>query len=289
MDAKPTIKVITGPTASGKSRAAIHLAHQDPLIEIVNADSQLLYRDFDIGTAKPSRPERELVPHHLIDILNPEERFSAAQYSKSAREMIRDIVRRGKTPLIVGGTGFYIDALFKGLIEDSASKEELQEATKRYRAELEIEGFGKMIERLKTIDPDLYEQVSREQNPLRLERAWTYYYANGIALGEARRIQPEAFEFDPSYEVLNLSKAELWQRIEQRVRDMIDQGWTREVERLLSNGVTTDMPAMKAIGYREMAAVVLGVMKQSVAHEQIVIRTRQYAKRQLTWIRRATK
>jgi tRNA dimethylallyltransferase len=283
------IRVITGPTASGKSRAAISLAHQDPSIEIVNADSQLIYRGFDIGTAKPSKPDRELVPHHLIDILDPHERFSAAQYSKLARETIRGIVGRGKTPLIVGGTGFYIDALFKGLIEDSASKEELTEATKRYRAELEVEGFGKMIERLQTIDPDLYVQVSREQNPLRLERAWTYYYANGIALGEARKAEPEAFELDPAYEVLDLPKGELWQRIEQRVRDMIDQGWTREVERLLANGVTTEMPAMKAIGYREIAAVVVGVMKQSVAHEQIVIRTRQYAKRQLTWIRKAMK
>src|SRR4051812_20919088 len=107
-----TILTITGPTASGKTQLALELAHHDRQIEIVNADAQLLYKGFDIGTAKPTTPELAMVTHHLVDILEPHESFSAAEYSKLAREVIRDIVKRGKTPIVVGGTGFYIDALF---------------------------------------------------------------------------------------------------------------------------------------------------------------------------------
>lgn len=283
---KPKIEVITGPTASGKTDLAMQIAAKDPLVEIVNADASLLYEGFDIGTAKPSKEIRARIPHHLIDILKPAVRFNAAEYATVARNTIREITAKGKTPLVVGGTGFYIDALFFGIAALEADEEKLDQARITVAKEMAEFGFDAMHAKLRTIDADLYEQISRERNPRRLERAWEFYYATGIPLGEARKEKPEPFELGPKFTVLEVEREELRKRIGKRIDEMLAAGWLKEVERLLASGITTEMPAMNAIGYRDLASVVRGETTIDEAREQIIIRTRQYAKRQETWMKR---
>jgi tRNA dimethylallyltransferase len=278
--------VITGPTASGKTAAALEIAREDTSIEIVNADASLLYRSFDIGTDKPSVQIRAEIPHHLIDILAPEEFFNAADYSRIARNIIRNLVANGKTPIVVGGTGFYLDALFDGIPELDIPKEAMELAKERVRYEMNAEGFDAMHERLRTIDPDLFQQIQRERNPLRLYRAWEHYYATGEPLGEARKRIAEAFEFIPNYRVLQVPRAELWRRIEVRIDEMLAGGWLEEARQLKQSGITRTMPAMRAIGYRELFDVLDGTISLEAARELIIIRTRQYAKRQVTWMKK---
>jgi tRNA dimethylallyltransferase len=281
-----SIAVITGSTASGKSALAMERAAADPRIEIVNADASAMYIGFDIGTAKPSKEDQARVPHHLLDVLKPDVRFSAFEYSELARKAIRDIIARGNTPVVVGGTGFYIDALFFGLMPNTASEAEMIAARSKAESEISEHGFDEMHERLKPIDPDLYTQIQRERNPIRLQRAWEYYHANGEALGEARKHKTDPFEFEPDFTVIDLPREELWQRIEQRTDLLLAQGWIEEVKRLLATGVTNDMPAMRAIGYQEIAMFLNGELTKSEMRERIIFATRQYAKRQSTWFKR---
>jgi tRNA dimethylallyltransferase len=280
------ILVSTGPTASGKTEVAEGLARFDPRIEIVNADASLLYRGFDIGTAKPKKEILAEIPHHLIDILEPSEQFSAAEYSKRAREVIREIISRGKTPVVVGGTGFYIDALFDGISSIEIPEEELSVAKTRAQNEIQEQGFDAMHEKVRLIDPELYIQIQRERNPIRLERAWAHYYATGEPLGETRKRIPEPFEYRPTYKVLTIPRSELWQRIEVRVDEMLSAGWLEEAKGLMQKGITRNMPAMRAIGYRELFDVIEGKRVLDDARERIIFRTRQYAKRQVTWTKK---
>jgi tRNA dimethylallyltransferase len=283
------VEVITGPTASGKTSRALERAKEDPGIEIVNADAFQLYKGFDIGTAKPSKLIREQIPHHLIDILEPSERFSAADYSKQGRDVIRDVISQGKTPIVVGGTGFYIDALFFGLSSIEVDEELITRAREKYAAEYEMFGFDTMLAKLGEFDAVLFEQVTRERNPIRLERAFIHYYATGTPLGIARQEKPEPFEHEPKYTILTVEREELLRRIELRVDEMLAMGWLDEVRSLLERGVTKDMPAMRAIGYPELAEVAGGLMKIEEVREKIIIGTRQYAKRQTTWMKRYQK
>ncbi len=286
---KEKIEVITGPTASGKTALALKRFEDDNTIEIVNADASLLYKGFDIGTAKPRREIRNIIPHHIIDILDPSVRFNAKEFSTLARNIIRDIIARGKRPLVVGGTGFYIDALFFGISTFQADEEKLDEARIKVAGMMKEFGFDLMLVKLKDIDQAMFDQISRERNPRRLERAFEFYYAAGFPLGEARKEKPEPFEFEPSFTVIEVERDELRQRIAERINTMIFEGWLREVENLLVNGVTEIMPAMNAIGYKQLAAVNRGEVKLDDAREDIIIRTRQYAKRQVTWMKQYLK
>lgn len=247
-----------------------------------------MYRGFDIGTAKPSSDDRSRVPHHLIDILQPGERFSAYDYSELARNTIRDIKARGKKPIVVGGTGFYIDALFFGLIPSRATEQEMLEARAKAEGEIAKLGFDAMHEKLLEIDPVLYSQIQRERNPVRLQRAWEYYYANGESLGEARKKKTSPFEIEPEFTVIKLPREVLWQRIEHRTDELLAAGWIEEVRGLLAQGVTLEMPAMRAIGYREIAEHVISEGKLGFhdMRDKIMFATRQYAKRQSTWMKR---
>lgn len=281
-----SILVITGPTASGKTEAALALARADRSIEIVSADASLVYRGLNIGTAKPSKKVLSEVPHHLIDILEPSEPFSAAEYSTLARKAIKEIISRERIPIVVGGTGLYIEALFGGLLQLDIPNAELAKARERAKHEIAEEGFDAMHERLREVDPELYIQIRRERNPIRLERAWTHYHATGEPLGEARKRLREPFEFKPEYQVLSVPRPELWRRIESRLDQMVAEGWLEEVENLMASGVTRDMPAMRAHGYRELFDVIQGTLSLSAARESIIIQTRQYAKRQVTWMKK---
>jgi len=187
------VEVITGPTASGKTSLALERAREIPNVEIVNADAFQLYKGFDIGTAKPSESIRKQIPHHLIDILEPTERFSAADYSRKGRDVIRDIISRDKTPIVVGGTGFYIDALFFGLSSIEVEDELLTSAREKYNAEYDVLGFDLMLAKLGEFDAALFEQVTRERNPIRLERAFIHFYATGTPLGISRQGKPQPF------------------------------------------------------------------------------------------------
>jgi tRNA dimethylallyltransferase len=162
------IQVITGPTASGKTALALQKARADTHIEIVNADASLFYKGFDIGTAKPSLEERSEIRHHLIDTLEPSQSYSAADYSLAAHAAIQDIIARGNIPVVVGGTGLYIDALFYGLATTDVNEELLLEARAEYERRLGLSGFESMLDQLKPIDIILYEQIVRERNPRRL-------------------------------------------------------------------------------------------------------------------------
>jgi len=281
-----TIEVITGPTASGKSALAMMRATEDPTIEIVNADASAMYVGFDIGTAKPSKEERARVKHHLIDLLETHQRFSAFEYSELARKTIREVLSRNAKPLVVGGTGFYIDALFFGLIPNAASADEMKDARSRAESEIAEHGFDTMHERLRPIDPELWTQINRERNPIRLQRAWEYYYATGEALGEARKHKTDPLEHEPSFTVIEPPRQELWKRIEERTDKLLAEGWIEEVKSLMDNGVTLEMPAMRAIGYQEIAKHLNGELTLEETREKIIIATRQYAKRQSTWMKR---
>jgi tRNA dimethylallyltransferase len=280
------IEVITGPTASGKTTLALERAEANSDIEIVNADALLLYEGFDIGTAKPSKEIRSRIPHHLIDILKPDEQCNAGDYAKKARDIIRRIIANGKIPLVTGGTGFYIDALFFGIASHTVDEKKLTEAREIIAKEMNEFGFDAMHERLKEIDPELYIQIARERNPRRLERAWEFYYATGMPLGEARKEKAEPFELRPAFTLIEVRREELQKKIIERIDNMLKQGWLKEVEQLLERGVTTQMPGMNAIGYRELAEVLHGDKTIGQARDEIIIRTRQYAKRQVTWIKR---
>ncbi len=284
-----TIDVIVGPTASGKSALALKQGREDDSIEIVNADASLLYRGFDIGTAKPSPEELREVTHHLIDILEPSETFSAAKYSKRSREAIREIIKQGKKPLVVGGTGFYIDALFIGIPDVEIDEEKILSSRNRFHIELEEKGFDEMLRLLEPIDSELYGQIVREKNPRRLQRAWEFYYATGKSLGEARKERADPFEYSPKFTVLFPERSDLHQQISERVKTMLASGWLEEISRLLANGVTEDMPAMKAIGYKTLLEVIRNNISIAEAQEEIIILTRQYAKRQMTWMKRYVK
>ncbi len=283
------IEVITGPTASGKTTLALQRAELNRSIEIVNADASLLYKGFDIGTAKPSEEIRKRIPHHIIDLFEPSERFNAAEYSILARKIIQEIIARGNTPLIVGGTGFYIDALLFGISALEADAEKLDNARTRVALEMKDSGFDSLLETLRNIDIVLHTQISRERNPRRLERALEYYYATGKPLGEARKVKPEPFEFEPAFTLIEIDREVLQRKITERVDGMLNAGWLKEVEGLLANGVAADMPAMNAIGYRELASLLLGEKTLDQARQEIIIRTKQYAKRQVTWMKRYKK
>jgi len=283
------IEVITGPTASGKTDLALQRAAANPAIEIVNADASLLYRGFDIGTAKPSKETMRRIPHHLIDLLKPDKRFNAAEYASLAREVIREIISEGKIPIVVGGTGFYIDALFFGITPFESDPEKIEQARIKVAKLIEESGFEEMLNKLQNIDPILHEQISRERNPRRLERAWEFYYATGMPLGEARKVKPEPFEFEPVFTLIEVEKEELRKRIIKRIDGMLNAGWLKEVEYLIARGITVDMPAMHAIGYRELAEVLRKEKTLEEAKEEIIIGTRHYAKRQVTWMKRYKK
>jgi tRNA dimethylallyltransferase len=284
-----TIEVITGPTASGKTALALRRAEENTHIVIVNADASLFYKGFDIGTAKPSKEIRNKIEHYLIDVLNPEQSTNAAEYASNARNIIRENIAKGRIPIVVGGTGLYIDALFFGLSRLEVDNTKIVDARSRVASEMHEFGFDEMLARLEKIDPDMHEQIARELNPRRLERAWEYYYASGLPLGKARKDKSEPFEFSPVFTILEVEREELRKRISERTDEMLASGWLNEVERLLASGVTVDMPAMNAIGYKELAAVLRNEKKLEEAREEIIISTRQYAKRQETWMKRYKK
>ena len=276
---KPSILVICGPTASGKSDLALELARRLDG-EIVNADSMQLYRGMDIGTAKPSPRQRAEIPHHLLDVADPDQPFSAADFAAAADSAICDISSRGKRPIVTGGTGLYIRALLKGLVDSPGGADEFREALHEEAGRL---GNEALLERLRQVDPDLAENL-HPNNLLRIIRALEVQHLTGIPLS---RYQKEHGFSGQRYRSLQIGipveRQQLYDRIDDRVEQMLERGLLPEVQGLLNAGYSPESKAMRAIGYKEMTAHLAGECSLDEAVRLIKRNTRHYAKRQLTW------
>ncbi len=282
----PKVVVVAGPTATGKTRLGILLA-QRLGGEIVSADSMQIYRRMDVGTAKATAAERAEVPHHMLDVAEPDENYSVSRYVEEAARCCEDILARGKLPVIVGGTGLYIDSLLSG--RDFAGREEGAESL---RAELsarwEREGGEALLEELRSFDPERAAKL-HPSDRRRIVRAIEIYRLTGetISAHDARtRALP------PRYEAARIhlnyrDRAELYARIDARVDAMVAAGLFEEVAALLSSGLSPSCTAMQAIGYKESAAALRGGISRAEAIEQIKRSSRRYAKRQLTWFSRS--
>jgi tRNA dimethylallyltransferase len=273
------ILVICGPTASGKSELALRLAHELDA-EIINADSMQLYRGMDIGTAKPTPKQRAEVPHHLIDIVDPDRLFSAADFADAADDVIRDIRARGKQPIVVGGTGLYIRALLKGLVDSPSGAGEIRAALQKDADEL---GNVAMLEQLRSVDPELAAGL-HPNNLVRIIRALEVHRLTGIPL--SRHQQEHAFavrRYDSLQIGILVERSRLYGNIEERVDRMLVEGLLDEVKVLLSSGFGPESKAMRSIGYKEAVAHLGGEITLEEAVTLIKRDTRRYAKRQLTW------
>ena len=274
--------VICGPTASGKTALGVALAKALDG-EVVGADSMQLYRGMDIGTAKPTAREMDGVPHHMIDVADPREDFSVARYVDMATPIVEDILRRGKRPLIVGGTGLYIDNLLAGRQFAAFSGEQRQALEARCRTE----GLDRLYAELGRVDPKRQGEL-HPNDEKRILRALEVYYETGrtmSAFNAESQAQPPRFR--AARIGLNYAdRQDLWARIDRRVDDMMAEGLPGEVKALLDAGVPSAATSMQAIGYKELAAAVQAGGDLSAAAQEVKLRSRQYAKRQLSWFRR---
>ncbi len=278
---KTKIHILLGPTAAGKSAVAMAVA-ETVGAEIISLDSMQVYRGMDIGTAKPTAAERAMVPHHLIDVRDPWQPFSTAEYLGLAEAAIEDITARGRVCLFVGGTALYAKTLLYGMFEGPSADWRFRH---RLRVEAQQIGVPALHERLKQIDPVSASRI--HPNDLRrIERALEIHEKTGAPPSHLRREwENESLKFEASIAVLSLPRALLHERINQRTDEMIAQGWPGEVECLLQAAGGLSREASQALGYKELAAVVVGELDLDEAVEKIKARTRQFAKRQMTWFR----
>ena len=273
---------IAGPTASGKTALAVELA-KELNGEVVSCDSMYVYRRMNIGTAKPTREEMQGIVHHMIDVADPDEDFSVSRYCEMASPIVDDIVARGKTAIIAGGTGLYMDSLIKG--NDFAA---FPATGHRQRLEklLEEEGLEVLPSQLQSIDP---EALARSQNnPRRIIRALEVYYETGETI-TAHNLKTQAIppRYTPLWLGLDFAeRSELYRRIDLRVGIMLEMGLVQEIQDLLSSGIPEKCTAMQAIGYKEFVAALDGQCTIEEAADEVRKSSRHYAKRQLTWFRR---
>jgi tRNA dimethylallyltransferase len=276
------VLALVGATATGKSEVAMTVAERLGG-EIVNADALQVYRGLEIGTAKPSPADRRRVPHHLIDVLDPVEPFSAGEFARRARAAIEDIRGRGRLPIVVGGSGLYQRALFEGLAGLPAPDRAIREAL---RARAERRGLPELRRLLQEVDPASAGRIAAGDTQRTL-RALEVWHQTGLPLSWWQRRSAQS---PPAWKVacfgLTLDRALLYDRIALRVRAMIERGWVEEVRRLLASGVPATAPAFQAIGYRQLVEHVEGRQELCDATSEIVLATRRYAKRQETWFRR---
>ncbi|WP_062263743.1 tRNA (adenosine(37)-N6)-dimethylallyltransferase MiaA [Endozoicomonas arenosclerae] len=280
---RPPAIFLMGPTASGKTDLAIQLSERLPC-ELISVDSALVYKGMDIGTAKPSAEELDRAPHRLIDIRDPSEPYSAADFREDALREMTEITNKGKIPLLVGGTMLYFKALRDGLATLPAADPAIRDALMKRAS---TEGWSALHEELQTVDPVAANRI-KPTDTQRLQRALEVYHATGKALSlwhseqEASRLP---------YNVVNLAiapkdRSVLHQRIEARFRMMLDQHFIEEVRGLYERGdLNISLPSIRAVGYRQVWGYLEGEMDYSTMVEKGVIATRQLAKRQLTWLR----
>ncbi len=273
---------LMGPTASGKTALALEWAKSQPL-EIISVDSALIYRDMNIGTAKPSASELAAVPHHLIDILDPTEHYSVGQFVADATKLIKAIQTRGKTPLLVGGTMLYFKALQEGIavlpVEDPVLRREIMQRGAQ-------QGWPTLHAELMQIDPEFATKISIHDTQ-RIGRGLEVFYLSGQALSvlQKQNQQPPAFKFH-SVAIIPEDRSLLHQRIELRIQAMLKAGLIDEVIALRKKyALHSNLPAMRAVGYRQVWEYLEGHIMEKNLPDQVLFATRKYAKRQLTWLR----
>ncbi|MCD6169721.1 MAG: tRNA (adenosine(37)-N6)-dimethylallyltransferase MiaA [Candidatus Latescibacteria bacterium] len=271
--------VIVGPTGVGKTRVALEIAEKSGA-QILSADSRQIYRYMDIGTAKPSREERRRVRHYFIDIINPDQRYSAGEYGQQARQQLRDLFRRGKLPIVVGGSGLYIRALLDGLSPELPSDPEIKN---QLIEELKASGNIELHRRLREVDPQAAERIHPHDSQ-RILRALEVFQITGRKISEMQKILPQQkLEFTPVVVGLNMERKRLYQKIEQRVERMIAEGLVEEVEKLVRMGYSKDLNSLRTVGYKEVFPLLEGKQTLEKTVEEIKKNSRRYAKRQLTW------
>ena len=279
----PQIITIAGPTASGKTALSILLAKEMDG-EIVSCDSMQVYKDMDIGTAKPTPEEQQGIPHHMLSVAEPWEDFSVSRYCAMADPIVEDILRRGKSPIIVGGTGLYMDALIRGNAfapcPSTGRREELE-------ALAASQGIEAVIERLRAVDPESAARL-HPSDQKRIIRAMEVYLETGMTITEHNR---KTQEIPPKYHPIRFTLTDrqrqtLYDRIDRRVDTMVEAGLIEEIQGLLARGIPEKCTAMQAIGYKEFVAALHGACSLEEAAGQVKQSSRRYAKRQLTWFRR---
>jgi len=280
----PSAIVLMGPTASGKTRLATELA-KALNGEVISVDSALVYRDMDIGTAKPNLEEREGIPHHLIDILDPAESYSTGRFRNEALAAMQDITSRGKLPILAGGTMLYFNALFYGLSTLPPADPEIRRQIDEEAAHV---GWAKLHVKLGEIDPEAAARI-HPNDPQRIQRALEVYRLTGVPLSvlcAETRTTPLPFDLIKLI-IAPANREALHERIRQRFLMMIERGFIDEVRALYERGdLHADLPSIRAVGYRQIWAYLEGEYGRDTMIERGIIATRQFAKRQFTWLRR---
>lgn len=281
LDQPPAI-FIMGPTASGKTALSIALRQRLP-VELVSVDSALIYRGMDIGTAKPSAAELALAPHRLIDIRDPAESYSAADFRKDALKEMADITAAGRIPLLVGGTMLYFKALLDGLSPLPSADSQVRQRIEQQAAEL---GWEVLHQQLAEIDPVAAARI-HPNDPQRLSRALEVFFISGKTLTELTKISGETLPYRVhQFAIAPVSRELLHQRIELRFHQMLDAGFETEARALFDRGdLHTDMPAIRCVGYRQMWSYLSGEIDYDEMVYRGICATRQLAKRQMTWLR----
>lgn len=281
---QPKILCVVGPTACGKTKMGVLLARRYDG-EVVSVDSMQIYRGMTIGTAAPTPEETEGIPHHMVAVADPAEKWSVARFTEAADACIQDILRRGKLPILVGGTGLYLDAIISGLT--FAPGEAGGAVRKELEAQLAQEGITPLWEELQQVDPESAARLHIADEK-RILRALEVYRETGCTISEHnRRTAALPRRYDPIYIGLAFrDRADMRDLIDRRVDAMMDAGLLGEVQALLEQGVPRTSTAFQAIGYKELLAAVDGQVPLEEAVAEIKLRSRQYAKRQLTWLRR---
>jgi tRNA dimethylallyltransferase len=279
--ALPKILAVVGPTGSGKSALALGVADRLQA-EIVSADSRQLYQHLDIGTAKPSATDRQKVKHHFVDMLDPAVEYNAGQFGTEARRIITRIVERKLLPILVGGSGLYIKAVLDGL-SDTPSKDPDFRAS--LESQLKNEGLQSLMDALKRVDPLTVEKM-KEVTARRVLRALEVYRITGRPISQLQSEQPEKLSYEAYQIGLLWDRKELYQRIEERVEEMLSSGLEAEVKALISMGYSRSLNALNTVGYKEVFDYIDGEIDREEMVRLIKRNTRRFAKRQMTWFNR---
>jgi tRNA dimethylallyltransferase len=281
MVADKTVLILSSPTASGKSQVALQVARQIP-VEILSADSRQIYKYLSIGTAKPSKSDLERVPHHFIDMLDPNEVWNAGKFAHESRRIIEEIFNRNRSPFIVGGSGLYIKALIDGIIDIPEPDPDLRQRILRL---YESEGLSKLVDELDLIDPDTAKRIDTK-NPRRVMRALEIYYSTGMTRSEIEKKSDDPIPYRVQWFGLKWNRGKLYERIENRVYNMIAGGLIDETKSILEKGYSRNQNALQSVGYTETIDFIGGMISRQDMIDRIKQNTRRFAKRQMTWFRK---
>lgn len=279
---KEKVIVICGPTASGKTALSIELAKKING-EIISSDSMQIYKDMDIGTAKPTAEEMQGIKHYLIDFVSPDERYSVADYKKDAKKAIKEIIQKGKTPIIVGGTGLYVDSLIYEIEYQNIEFDE--EYRNNLEKQVEEKGLEELYKKAQEIDPEAVEKISKNDKK-RILRILEIYHATGKNKTEQEKLsRKKEVEYDYLVYALDWEREKLYERINKRVDIMIEQGLIEEVKGIYEK-YDKFPTAMQGLGYKEVVEYLENQITKEEMIEKIKQETRRYAKRQMTWFRK---